>query len=87
MTWTERTYHRRRRQEGLGRLTPPHRVRDDPPPHDSDDDRRLTTSVNQTLGRPDRQPWTPSARPIITGRVDDANPHQVAAVRAPDVDE
>ncbi|PZS35027.1 MAG: hypothetical protein DLM59_03610 [Pseudonocardiales bacterium] len=22
MTWIERTYHRRRRQEGLGRLTP-----------------------------------------------------------------
>ena len=22
ITWTERTYHRRRRQDGLGRLTP-----------------------------------------------------------------
>lgn len=52
VTWIERTYHRRRRQASLGRLTP-HRIRDR---HDhTGPSGRVTEPVTQTCSSPNRQ--------------------------------
>ncbi|GAA3774626.1 hypothetical protein GCM10022403_006900 [Streptomyces coacervatus] len=67
VAWIERTYHRRRRQASLGRLTPvvddPHLGPDhlnqslgDPPPHRRPLPRRLVDELLQCLHVPVRQP-------------------------------
>lgn len=49
ITWTERTYHRRRRQLGLGRLTP--RVRDTAPHRRSAGIRPITPTESPEWGQ------------------------------------
>jgi len=62
VTWTERTYNRRRRQRRLGKLTPG-RVRARPPQHRPPGRLMLKSTVNQSLGRP-RPPADWSAEPV-----------------------
>ena len=61
ITWIERTYHRRRRQARLGRLTP-HRIRDHHDP--TDGTRRLTThchlNARQSLSLRTERPGKPT---------------------------